>query len=235
MKQLLLFIFISSFLLPQGVFSHPGRTDSRGGHTCRTNCGKWGLSTGQYHSHGSSSVSPAIKKKTSESSSLSSESLALSKKYNRKDWPHWIDENGDCQNTRAEILIRDNVGEIKFKRNKPCNVSWGKWICPYTGKVFEKASDIDIDHIVPLKHAHKTGGANWSREKKRQFANDPENLLAVEDNINQGKGYKGPVKWKPPRKGYWKVYAQKWLHIKKKYGLYISTLEMSQLNKMLKQ
>lgn len=51
------FIFIIPILL---VSAHPGRTDSRGCHTCRTNCAKWGLSTGQYHCHnggGSSSGS----------------------------------------------------------------------------------------------------------------------------------------------------------------------------------
>ncbi len=31
------------------VSAHPGRTDSRGGHTCRTNCEKWGLKDGEYH------------------------------------------------------------------------------------------------------------------------------------------------------------------------------------------
>ena len=106
-------------------------------------------------------------------------------------------------------------------------------MCPYTGKVLYKASDVDIDHIVPLSHAHKTGGSNWSREKKRAFSNDPENLLAVDDAINQAKGNKGPVKWKPPRKEYWRTYAKKWLHIKKKYDLSISKLEMSQLQKMV--
>ena len=34
------------------VEAHPGRTDSSGGHTCRTNCSKWGLRFGQYHTHG---------------------------------------------------------------------------------------------------------------------------------------------------------------------------------------
>jgi len=31
--------------------AHPGRTDGNGGHTCRTNCEKWGLQYGQYHYH----------------------------------------------------------------------------------------------------------------------------------------------------------------------------------------
>lgn len=39
-------------LSPLYVEAHPGRTDSNGCHTCRTNCAKWGLSYGQYHCHG---------------------------------------------------------------------------------------------------------------------------------------------------------------------------------------
>ncbi|GIN69559.1 hypothetical protein J14TS2_00340 [Bacillus sp. J14TS2] len=31
--------------------AHPGRTDANGGHTCRTNCEKWGLEYGEYHYH----------------------------------------------------------------------------------------------------------------------------------------------------------------------------------------
>lgn len=38
------------------VYAHPGRTDSSSGHTCRTNCGSWGLDYGEYHKHNSSSV-----------------------------------------------------------------------------------------------------------------------------------------------------------------------------------
>jgi 5-methylcytosine-specific restriction endonuclease McrA len=150
---------------------------------------------------------------------LSIISLTINPAYNRKDWPHWIDEDRDCQNTRAEILIRDNVGTIKFKRNKQCNVSWGKWVCPYTGNVYTKASDIDIDHIVPLSYAHRHGAAGWSRERKRAFANDPLNLLAVEDNTNQAKGSKGPTAWMPPRTGYHAEYCRMWSAVITKYGL----------------
>lgn len=227
-KIIFIFLFLSIFSVQ--VDAHPGRTDSKGGHTCRTNCAKWGLSDGEYHLHGIPAKKYSKPKSTSQSKSTS-----ISTRYNRKSWPHWIDADNDCQNTRAEILLRDNIGTIKFKRNKPCNVTWGEWVCPYTGKTFSKASDVDIDHIVPLKHAYNTGGASWSREKKRAFANDPDNLLVVDDATNQAKGYKGPVKWKPPMKGYWTSYAKKWLHVKRKYGLSISKLEMSQLNKMMQR
>jgi hypothetical protein len=49
------------------VDAHPGRTDSNGGHYCRTNCEKWGLSYGEYHYHnggGSSSGSTSGSKTT---------------------------------------------------------------------------------------------------------------------------------------------------------------------------
>jgi len=153
----------------------------------------------------------------------------LTPAYNRSDWPHWI---SDCQNTRAEILLRDNVGTIKFKRNKPCNVSWGRWICPYSGKEFTKASDMDIDHLVPLANANEMGGAQWTRERKREFANDPLNLIAVEKKVNRKKGDRGPEKWRPPDHAFWPEYAKRWRAVKKKYGLTISAKEETALWEM---
>lgn len=50
---LLSVLLISSFSIT--VRAHPGRTDSSGCHTCRTNCADWGLSTGDYHCHGGGS------------------------------------------------------------------------------------------------------------------------------------------------------------------------------------
>lgn len=55
------------FFPAQMLDAHPGRTDANGGHTCRTNCEKWGLQYGQYHYHnggGSSSSSKSSAPKT---------------------------------------------------------------------------------------------------------------------------------------------------------------------------
>lgn len=56
-------ILVMVILYSGSVYAHPGRTDSRGCHTCRNNCERWGLSYGQYHCHngGSSSGSSSSK------------------------------------------------------------------------------------------------------------------------------------------------------------------------------
>lgn len=50
-KSIRLFIFSILMLTPYLTFAHPGRTDSYGCHTCKTNCPNWGLSYGEYHCH----------------------------------------------------------------------------------------------------------------------------------------------------------------------------------------
>lgn len=50
-KYLILVIALSYLFFPSISMAHPGRTDAYGCHTCRTNCAKWGLSTGEYHCH----------------------------------------------------------------------------------------------------------------------------------------------------------------------------------------
>lgn len=54
-KRLIMIMIV--ILSPLYVEAHPGRTDSNGCHTCRTNCAKWGLSYGQYHCHGKTNSS----------------------------------------------------------------------------------------------------------------------------------------------------------------------------------
>lgn len=58
MKNLSLFLslLVAFLFLNNPVYAHPGRTDSSGCHTCRTNCPSWGLSYGEYHCHNGGSA-----------------------------------------------------------------------------------------------------------------------------------------------------------------------------------
>lgn len=56
MKKIIFTLIIITLTIPSVSFAHPGRTDSSGCHTCRTNCSSWGLSTGEYHCHRSKGV-----------------------------------------------------------------------------------------------------------------------------------------------------------------------------------
>ncbi len=60
MKKATAILIVLTFIVPSVSLAHPGRTDSSGGHTCRTNCANWGLSTGEYHYHRSKGV-PQVK------------------------------------------------------------------------------------------------------------------------------------------------------------------------------
>lgn len=154
--------------------------------------------------------------------------------YNRKDWPHWIDADKDCQNTRQELLIAASETPVQFKNSRRCTVTQGRWYDVYTGKLFIRASDVDIDHIVPLAHAHKHGADNWTKAQRKVFANDFDNLLVVDDATNQSKSDKAPHEWLPPLRSYWCEYGKRWEKIKGKYGLWHSTQEKLALARLAK-
>ena len=144
--------FLLLLLLPILVFAHGGAVDKQGGHFDRKN--------NTYHCHKEPCFSIH---KQSEEAYRQADPSTYSRVYNRKDWPHWIDADGDCQNTRHELLIATSEAPVQFKNNKRCTVRYGHWYGVYTGQTFTKASDLDIDHVVPLAHAHRHGAADWTQ------------------------------------------------------------------------
>jgi hypothetical protein len=149
--------------------------------------------------------------------------------YDRAQWPHWIDADGDCQDTRAEVLIRDSRGPVTFRDARSCTVATGLWVDPYSGETSTDASDVDIDHVVPLENAHNSGGWEWSRTMKQDYANsltDPQHLLAVADHVNQAKGSRGPDQWLPPNAAFRCAYVRAWTRIKTSWSLRASGPEL---------
>lgn len=109
----------------------------------------------------------------------------------------------------------------------------GQWYDPYTDNTYIAPRRLDIDHIVPLSNAHSSGASEWNRIKKRDFANDFDNLIAVYSSANRSKGDKSPDLWKPTNSEYHCEYAQRWIQIKEEWQLSVTAAEKQALTAML--
>ena len=163
-----------------------------------------------------------------------SEGRAFTSDYDRADWPHWIDDDSDCQNTRHEMLISTSNLPVEFKTEEGCQVAVGEWYDPYSGDIFTDSTALDLDHIVPLKFAHGHGGDKWSRDKRQTFANDFDNLLLVKASLNRQKGAKGLDEWLPPNHAYRCEYIEQFMDVIEKYGLLLISSEKRVINRMQK-
>ena len=156
--------------------------------------------------------------------------------YDRGEWRHWIDEDRDCQDTRQEVLIEESVSAVEYTDSDRCRVESGEWNGPYTGERFTNPMDLDVDHMVPLGNAHRSGGWAWNENRKRMYANDlsyPGHLIAVQNSANRAKGADGPEEWRPPDEGYWCQYATDWITIKNSWKLTATEAEAAALADML--
>jgi len=148
-------------------------------------------------------------------------------KYNREDYKHWIDADGDCQNTRQEVLISESLEKVKLDESG-CKVVSGKWHDPYTDQDFTDPHELDIDHLVPLKEVDRSGGEFWSADKKIYYANDldnPETLIAVSKSANRAKGDKDPSDWMPQNQQYHCEYIRNWVKVKQQWQLVMDDKE----------
>lgn len=154
--------------------------------------------------------------------------------YHRDAFIHWDDSDGDCQNTRAEILISLSTAATTM-RSTGCSVVHGRWYDPYTDSTFTSARDLDIDHIVPLSFAWDHGAYSWDNETRRAFANDLRNLLPVSASANRSKGDKGPLEWLPPNSEYRCSYVLRFQRITRIYKLDLSTDEIFEMDQLRQQ
>ena len=156
--------------------------------------------------------------------------------YDRQTWRHWIDEDSDCQNARQEVLIIESTVAVTYQSDERCRVATGVWVGPYTGTTVDDPGDLDVDHMVPLGNAHRSGAWNWDRERKREYANYlgyEDHLIATTSGANRSKGSKGPEEWRPPFEQYWCDYAVDWVTIKNEWGLTVTEAEYIALTEML--
>jgi uncharacterized protein DUF1524 len=151
--------------------------------------------------------------------------------YDRDLFPHWITQSGTC-NTREVVLRRDGSNVVT---DSNCAAISGSWYSQYDGATWYAASDLDIDHLVPLAEAWDSGAGAWTTSRRQTFANDltrPQ-LIAVTDDVNQSKGDQDPAEWMPSRSSYRCTYARAWVQVKYYYGLSVNSAERSALSSIL--
>lgn len=152
------------------------------------------------------------------------------KGYSRTRFPHWRDTGKNCD-VRDSVLQRDGEG-IKLSG---CNVVGGRWESAYDGLTLADPADVDIDHMVPLANAWRSGADEWDDSKRGDFANDltrPQ-LIAVSLRSNRAKGDQDPSQWKPANRSFWCQYAADWVTVKHYWRLTVTSAEKAALTDML--
>lgn len=158
--------------------------------------------------------------------------------YDRSDFGSgWTTVRG-CD-MRNRVLARDLVDDRFKAGTRDCVVTSGTLVKdPYSGKRVEfvkggpMSKSLDIDHMVSLSMAAQHGAASWTAERREAFANDPDNLLAVDAATNRAKGDDGPSQWLPVKSGRC-LYAAAFTNVVAEYKLTVTEADKATLAKVL--
>jgi len=155
--------------------------------------------------------------------------------YDRNGWGRWADADGDCQDTRQEVLAVESTVPVVWDE-RGCRVLSGAWTCPYTGETYTDAGLLDIDHVVALREAHYSGGHSWPEDQKNLYFNsldNPAHLRAVSRSANRSKGSRQPHEWLPTNAAFRCQYLRDWITVKLAWSLEQDCDEARQLSVLL--
>lgn len=147
--------------------------------------------------------------------------------YDRDKFRHWIDADGDCRDTRDEVLAQESRVPVSG-----CDIGTGRWRSAYDGKTVRDAGDLDIDHMVPLAEAWDSGAKRWNASTRKRFANDlhdRRSLVAVTASSNRSKSDRDPAEWMPDRGRC--TYVRHWVAVKIRWSLTVDRAEKRALSR----
>ena len=155
--------------------------------------------------------------------------------YDRDAFRHWVDADGDGCDARREVLIMESVVGVSIRPG--CVIVGGQWFSAYDGVRTTDASTFDIDHVVALAEAWRSGADRWDAPTRSRFANDlgfPGSLIAVSASSNRSKGDRDPAAWLPPRAAYRCDYAVTWIQVKYRWRLSVDRAERQALRGLVR-
>lgn len=160
--------------------------------------------------------------------------------YSRKvHFGRWINDPTDdtCMNTRAKVLVRESEEQVTFRNERQCVVDSGKWLDRYSNQVYSASRDIQIDHMVPLKHAYMAGAWNWDYKARCLYANYlgyKNHLVPASVRENTSKGDRAPDKYLPSDSSYRCQYIKDWLAIKLIWKLNLTQSESQAIQEVIR-
>ena len=137
----------------------------------------------------------------------------------------WLDVDRNGCDTRDDVLRRD----LRLTRAAACKVFEGTLLDPYTNRRIDFLRGVDtsdavqIDHVVALANAWRTGAQRLSRQQRERLANDPVNLFAVDGPTNQAKGDADAAAWLPSNRAFRCTYVAHQITVNAGYGLWVTT------------
>lgn len=150
--------------------------------------------------------------------------------YSRDLFDHWVDADGDGCDTRREVLLAE--ARVRPTLLAGCRMAGGRWWSAYDNLFITDAGGLDIDHLVPLSEAWKSGAWRWSTTTREAFANDleyPLSLIAVTASTNRRKSDQDPATWLPAFTRYRCTYVASWIAVKWRWRLAVDTAEKAAL------
>ena len=112
----------------------------------------------------------------------------------------------------------------------------GRWTDPLTGEPVDDPLRLEVDHLVALADAHRSGGWRWDADRKAAFANaldDPNHLNAVLSAENQRKADDGPESYRPADPSAWCWYATAYARVKSTWELSVTAAQMAGLRELV--
>ncbi len=154
--------------------------------------------------------------------------------YDRNLFNHWVSQGNGCD-TRDRVLIDESLTNAQVSY-PGCVVLAGDWYSSFDNVTTSDPTDLDIDHLVPLKEAWDSGAINWTASQREAFANDLDDnraLIAVTASSNRSKGAADPSNWIPPHQPAVCGYLEDWVAVKVRWQLSMDSSEHGRVRNLL--
>ncbi|WP_111767451.1 HNH endonuclease family protein [Nakamurella deserti] len=140
---------------------------------------------------------------------------------------------------RSDVIRRDLAAVVVKPGTQGCVPLTGTLLDPYSGAsiAFVRGADtsaaVQIDHVVALSNAWRTGAQRLTAQARQDFAGDPLGLLAVAGPVNQAKGDDDAAAWLPPNASYRCAYVARQIAVKTAYGFWVTPAEAAAMETVL--